>query len=184
VVIAKPQEFETARDSIANLGYEVDFLWNRQLRERRALVNGTRARRKLEIRLPLFPPYGFVLVRFGVDCYDIDTATGVKKLLRHAPHEGQRIGRPKRIRSSLVQGFRDACAAGEFDDPALRPKPEIRTDLNIGAKVRRRDRMSDIIFTVRQLTEDGRVRYFNEMFGGNEGWFTREESDSLELVGA
>lgn len=182
VVIAKPQECEVARDNIAGLGYEVDFLWNRRLRERRVLVNGSRARRKVEIRLPLFPPYGFVLVEYGVDCYDIDGATGVHKLLRHAPDIGEKVGRPKRVRASLVQAFRDACAAGDFDDASLRPKPKTRTDLGIGAKVRFGDRMEEMVFTVQQLTEDGRVRYFNEMFGGNEGWFSRDEANSLELV--
>lgn len=184
VVIAKPQECETAQESIVNLGYGVDFLWSRHLRERRVLVNGSRQRQRGEIRLPLFPPYGFVLVEYGVDCYDIDTASGVHKLLRHAPDIGQKVGRPKRVRASLVQIFRDACAAGDFDDPVLRPKPKIRSDLQIGTKVRQRDRMDEMVFTIQQLTEDGRARYFNELFGGNEGWFTREEVKNLELVDA
>lgn len=176
-----------AERNIAALGYMVDFLWYRKkLKDRRVIVDGRRVPDNGPnsiVRRPLFPRYGFVLVPYGGDACDIDKAIGVLRILRHAPTEGDRVGKPKRFRASVAQGLIDACAAGEFDDAELRRKPENRSDLAPGAQVRFRNRSDGLVLTIRELTEEGRVRYANDLFGGNEGWLSKEDARELELVG-
>jgi transcription antitermination factor NusG len=188
VVVAEAGREEVAERHVQPLGYEIDFLWWRKLqRDRRVKEDGRIISRisSQVVRRPLFPGYGFVLIEHGIDACDIDAAIGVSRLLRHAPADGYRVGRPKIVRASIVEGLRATCAAGEFDSPELQPKPKLRTDLTPGAQVRMPGRTGAMVATIKSLDEQGRAEYFVSLLGRDvPGRFTRAETAHLELVDA
>lgn len=186
VVVVDGGRWEAAERNIAALGYEVDFLLWRKPVERRVLVDGKRCRDRGSasiVKRPLFAPYGFVLLPYGADAVDIDAAFGVSRLLRHKPKDFHRVGAPKRMRASIVERFRVARAAGEFDHVSLRPKPPTRTDLEPGTAVTMPWRSDGMVATVLQMDDEaGRAEYLINMLGGARGWFTKEETDQLQLA--
>lgn len=117
VVETNPQCEDIAEQAIRALGYEPWLPKYEKLLRGHRIENGRRIRSRgngTELR-PLFRGYLFVPVPHEDAGYSIDTAHGVKRLIRH-PHSEQGWGKPKRIRARVIIQLQQAVDLGIYEN--------------------------------------------------------------------
>jgi len=116
-VETNPQCEDIAERSIRALGYSPWLpKFEKRLRGHR-IEEGRRVRSRKDTTepRPLFRGYLFVPVPHGDVGYSIDTAHGVKRLIRH-PHTEEGWGKPKLIRARVIIQLQEAVEVGIWED--------------------------------------------------------------------
>lgn len=159
-----PQCEDIAEQAIRALGYEPWCPRYEKLLRGHRIENGRRIRSRgnsTELR-PLFRGYLFVPVPHEDAGYAIDTAHGVKRLIRH-PHTEEGWGSPKRIRARVIIQLQEAVELGIYENQEgtlCYGKP--KSHVSEGDTVRT---PAGIVGVVLALDERGRVDLLVDMMG-------------------
>lgn len=116
-VETNPQCEDIAEQAIRALGYDPWLPKFKKLLRGHRIEDGRRIRSRqdsTELR-PLFRGYLFVPIPYEDAGYSIDTAQGVRRLLRH-PHTEEGWGKPKRIRARVIIQLQEAVELGIWEN--------------------------------------------------------------------
>lgn len=181
-VETNPQCEDIAEQSIRALGYDPWLPKFKKLLRGQRIENGRRIRSRkdtTEMR-PLFRGYLFVAIPYDDAGYSIDTAHGVKRLIRH-PHTEEGWGKPKRIRARVIIRLQEAVEAGIWENQEGnlcygQPKLHVAE----GDTVRT---PTGIVGVVLALDERGRVELLVDLMG-RTSVSRNVEASTLELLSA
>jgi len=181
-VETNPQCEDIAEQAIRALGYDPWLPKYEKLLRGQRIENGRRIRSRndsTEMR-PLFRSYLFVPVPYEDAGYSIDTAQGVKRLIRH-PHTEEGWGKPKRIRARVIIQLQQAVDIGIWENhegELCYGKPKLH--VAEGDTVRTPTGIVGVVLT---LDERGRVDLLVELMGRTS--ISRNvEAATLELLSA
>lgn len=163
-VETNPQCEDIAEQSIRALGYSPWLPTYEKLLRGHRIDNGRRIRSRTDSTepRPLFRGYLFVPIPSGDAGYSIDTAHGVKRLLRH-PHTEEGWGKPKLIRARIIIQLQEVVNVGIWENSEGklcfgRPKLHIAAGDTVRTPI-------GIVGVVLALDEQGRADLAVEMFG-------------------
>lgn len=181
-VETNPQCEDIAEQAIRALGYEPWLPKYEKLLRGYRIEEGRRIRSRknaTELR-PLFRGYLFVPLSYDDSGYSIDTAHGVKRLIRH-PHTEEGWGKPKRIRARVIIQLQEAVDLGIWenqDGELCYGKPKLH--VSEGDTVRT---PTGIVGVVLALDERGRVDLLVDLMG-RTSVSRNVDATTLELISA
>lgn len=191
-VETNPQCEDIAEKSIRALGYSPWLpTYEKLLRGHRIEQGGRRVRSRQDSTepRPLFRGYLFVPIPDDNGGYSIDTAHGVKRLLRH-PHTEEGWGKPKLIRARIIIQLQEAVELGiwENSDGLLcygKPKLGVKARRVVNGIVEEEGDMvrtpTGFVGQLVSLDEEGRYELLAEVLGAKRK-VRGDDAHTLELA--